>query len=140
MSASHDQRLIEQANARIRELEATIARLRAVARAVLALDCCGGDGYRACEAMGAAISALAPGDLGASTFDSSPDACRDSVHDSYYDEGFAAANWLRWCDAWVAIGLAAALVNRLSETGPGWPARYRDVLGSQLGIPAAEAK
>ena len=41
-----------------------VARLRAVARAVLALDCCGGDGYRACEAMGAALSALAPGDLG----------------------------------------------------------------------------
>lgn len=69
-----------------------------------------------------------------------PDACRDSVHDSYYDDGFAAANWLRWCDAWIAIGLAAALVNRLSEAGPGWPARYRDVLGSKLGIPAAEAK
>ena len=54
--------------------------------------------------------------------------------------------WLRFCDAWVAIGLAESLVrDRCSRVG-GWPGSHRDMLGRLLlgpdwyRIPAAEAK
>lgn len=82
------------------------------------------------------------------TFNSSPDACRDSVHDSYYDEGFAAASWLRWCDAWVAIGLAAEGCHgaaRVASNGNAkiyaeWELLARQAMAQSMGIPAEEAK
>lgn len=77
-----------------------------------------------------------------------PDACRDSVHDSYYDEGFAAANWLRWCDAWIAIGVTAeavhgaALIARKRYGVPYERAHQQTRYSMALlfGIPAAEVK
>ena len=72
------------------------------------------------------------------------DACRTCVTDSYFDEGFAAANYLRFCDSWIAIGLAATLELVIDDTPPWEPPRPRGVarnaIARRLGIPAAEAK
>lgn len=38
-----------------------------------------------------------------------------------------------------AAGLAAALVNKINETSPGWPERHRMVLAFRLGIAEAGA-
>lgn len=52
--------------------------------------------------------------------------------------------WLRFCDAWVAIGLAATLELVIDDTPPWEPPRPRGVarnaIARRLGIPAAEAK
>lgn len=166
----------------IAERDATIARLRAVARAarderwryhrplraragrprrggldmgVDFFNCercnkiiCDAGNYESCDACGANFCSADCAQIqDADTDDQTCAYCRGDVV-SEYDNGFAAANWLRWCDAWVAIGLAAEGCHgaaRVASNGHAkiyaeWELLARQAMARSMGIPAAEAK